>query len=60
MALVACVLVLLLLLCLAVVPHHLIQVVLEIPDVTRSLSGLSEACPMSLLGVLSIHLLPIL
>ena len=58
--LVAWVLVLLLLLCPAVVPHPLTQVVLEFPDVPRSLSSLSKACRMSLLAVLSVHILPIL
>ena len=56
MVLVAWVLVLLLLLCLVVVPYHLTQVVLGSPDVPQSLS----ACLMSLLAVLSIHLLAIL
>ena len=57
MVLVPWVLVLLLLLYLVVVPHHLTQVVLGTPDVPQSLSSLSKACPMSLLAVLSIHLL---
>ena len=56
--LVAWVLVLLLLLCLAVVPHPLTQVVLEFPDVPRSLSSLSKACPMSLLA--SLHVWPVM
>ena len=57
--LVAWELVLLLLLCLVVLPRHLTQVVVEIPDVLRSLFSLSKACLMSLLVVLSVHLLPI-
>ena len=37
-----------------------LRVVLETPDVPRSLSSLSMACLMSLLAVLPMHLLPIL
>ena len=60
MVLVDWVLVLLLPLRPVVVPHDMTQVVLGTADVPQSLSSLSKACLMSLLAVLSIHLLTIL